>query len=152
MLANPVFFFLLLKYIWLMILDIRLVLGIQHSDSIVLNIMHCTKLLQYYWLYYLAAHYIPMTYLFYNCHLYLLIPFTCFAHSLIPLLWQPLVCSLYQFCYFFFPVFCFFRCYIWVKTHTILSFSVWLISLCIIPSRSIYIVANGKISFFFMAE
>ena len=29
-----------------------------------------------------------------------------------------------------------------------LSFSVWLISLSIIPSRSIHVVANGKISFF----
>ena len=33
-----------------------------------------------------------------------------------------------------------------------LSFSVWLISLGIIPSKSIHVVANGKISFFFMAE
>ena len=32
-----------------------------------------------------------------------------------------------------------------------LFFSVWLISPSIIPSKSIYVVANGKISFFFMA-
>ena len=30
-----------------------------------------------------------------------------------------------------------------------LSFSVWLISLSIVPSKSIHVVANGKISFFF---
>ncbi|WP_261105342.1 hypothetical protein, partial [Streptococcus mitis] len=32
------------------------------------------------------------------------------------------------------------------------SFSIWLISLNIIPSRSIHVVANGTILFFFMAE
>ena len=32
-----------------------------------------------------------------------------------------------------------------------LSFSVWLILLSVIPSRSIYIVSNGRISFFVMA-
>ena len=32
-----------------------------------------------------------------------------------------------------------------------LSFSVWLFSLCVIPSMSIHVVTNGKISFFFMA-
>ena len=33
-----------------------------------------------------------------------------------------------------------------------LSCSLWLISLSTIPSRSIHVVANGKISFFFMAN
>ena len=33
-----------------------------------------------------------------------------------------------------------------------LSFSAWLTSLSIIPSQSIHVVANDKISFFFMAE
>ena len=33
-----------------------------------------------------------------------------------------------------------------------LSFSVWIITLSIIPSKSIHVAGNGKISFFFMAE
>ena len=33
-----------------------------------------------------------------------------------------------------------------------LSFSVWFISLSVIASRSIHVVPNGRISFFFMAE
>ena len=33
-----------------------------------------------------------------------------------------------------------------------LSSSIWLISLSIMPLRSIHVVANGRISFFFMAE
>ena len=33
-----------------------------------------------------------------------------------------------------------------------LSFSVWLISVSIMPSSFIYVVANVKISFFLMAE
>jgi len=33
-----------------------------------------------------------------------------------------------------------------------LSFWVWLISLSIMPSRSIYVITNDKISFFFKAE
>ena len=37
-------------------------------------------------------------------------------------------------------------------TTQYLSFSVWLISLNMMPSRSIHVVANGSISFFHMAE
>ena len=33
-----------------------------------------------------------------------------------------------------------------------LSFSIWLISLSIMPWRSLHVVANGNISFFFMSE
>ena len=63
-------------------------------------------------------------------------------------LWQSPVCSLYLWIYF---------CSVLVflpsheSKHTqYLSFSVWLISQCIIPSISIHVVTNGKISFFFL--
>ena len=42
-----------------------------------------------------AVYYIPMTYLFYKCKLYLLLPFIHFTHPHSTLLWQPLICSLY---------------------------------------------------------
>ena len=55
--------------------------------------------------------------------------------------------SLSPFCLFIL----FFRFHNKVKSYRILFF-VWLISLYIIPSKSIYAVSNDKISFFFMAE
>ena len=92
--------------------------------------------------------------------LYLLVPFPYFAHPPSPC---PLasVCSLYlcvSFCFMFV------RLYIYVNgTEYIyiphiseiiqyLSFSVWLISLSIIPSMSIHVVTNGNILFFFKPE
>ena len=36
--------------------------------------------------------------------------------------------------------------------HTVLSFSVWLISFSTLPSRSIHVVANGRIFFFFYGD
>ena len=43
-------------------------------------------------------------------------------------------------------------CYLWfhVWNHVVFVVSVWLISLSMISSRYIHVVANGKISFFFM--
>jgi len=55
--------------------------------------------------------------------------------------------SLFLFFLCSFVSFIFFRFYI-CDNIQYLSFSIWLILLSIIPSRSIYIVANGKISFF----
>ena len=82
---------------------------------------------------------------------YLLIPFTDFTHSSAlnyspPAFWQPLfvLCI----CEYVFILFC--LC-IWDSTyrwdHTVFVF-LWLISLSVILSRLIYVVANGKISFF----
>ena len=98
-----------------------------------------------------AVYCFPVTYLFYNCCPYVLILYTYITYSPISHLWQPLVFPLYLFCYIF-PVFFFHIFYIWIKTYNILSFSVWFILFCIMSSRFIYLVANGKISFFRMAE
>ena len=48
-------------------------------------------------------------------------------------------------------VFVFFLDSTYKRDHTIFIF-LWLISLSIMPSRSIHVVTNGKISFLFMAE
>ena len=70
-------------------------------------------------------------------------------------LWEPLVWSRYLclcFCFivfvhlFFF--FFFFTFHIWVKPFRVLSFSFWLVSLSVIPSKSIHVVTDGRISFF----
>ena len=65
-----------------------------------------------------------------------------------PLWWLP-VCSLYLWVCFYLVLFFIFH--IQVKSYGI-CLSVWLISLSIILSRSIHVVVNGKISFFFMTE
>ena len=74
--------------------------------------------------------------------LYLLIPFSNFTH------WpQPLLSGnhLFVLCIYESVFVLFFRFYILVQY---LSFASWLISLSIIPSRSIHTVLNGKISYF----
>ena len=82
--------------------------------------------------------------------MYLLIRFLYFASPPPLSLLVPLVCCLFLFFYICSFVL-FFRPHIKVKTQC-LSFSVWLISLSIIPSGSIHIVENGKISFFIMTK
>ena len=80
-----------------------------------------------------AVYCFPVTYLFYNCCPYVLILYNYFTCSPISHLWQPLVFPLYLFCYIF-PVFIFHIFYTWMKTYSILFFSVWFISFCIISS------------------
>lgn len=65
------------------------------------------------------------------------------AHS--PL--APLLCSLYLWVYFYSVTFTHFVDSTWKWKHTVSVF-VWLISLTIISSRAIHIVANCKFSFF----
>ena len=69
-------FFFLIEV--LLIGNIILVSGIQHSGVVImyisnwslwLTIDHYSELLQYYWLFSLCWHYIPMTFLFYNLRL-----------------------------------------------------------------------------------
>ena len=86
-----------------------------------------------------------MTYLFYNWRLK--IPFTYYMHP--P---PPLISSYHSFVlcideYVFVWLGLFFRFYILVKSY--LSFSVCLIPLSVIPSRSIHVIANGKMPFSF---
>ena len=86
--------------------------------------------------------------------LYLLIPFTYFIQhptSLFSGDHQFVLCIYVCFCFVLFVnLFCFLD--FTYKLDQMVWFSVWLISLRIIPSRSIHIVTNGTISFFFMAE
>ena len=75
--------------------------------------------------------------------LYLLIPFIYFAHSpQPPPFWQPPICSLYLWIYFHIvSSFCFLdSTYKW--DHAVFLF-LWLISLSIIPSKSMHVVTNG---------
>ena len=67
-------------------------------------------------------------------------------------LWQPPVCFLYLWVCFYFVVFVpLFLTFHSKWNHMVFVF-LWLILLSIIPSRSIHVGTNGKISFFFMAE
>ena len=56
--------------------------------------------------------------------------------------WEPPLCSL-------FPWFSVFTFHLWVISYVFVF--AWLISRCIIPSRPIHVVANGRISFLYMA-
>ena len=69
-----------------------------------------------------------------------------FLLPLIPNPWQPYVYTLFLWVPLFFQI-----PYI-IDTMQYLSFSVWLISLSIMPSSSIQVVSNGRISFFLLAE
>ena len=64
-------------------------------------------------------------------------------------IWEPLVWSQYL-CFFFFccSFFFFFTFHLWVKPFRMLPFSFWLVSLSMIPSKSIHVVTDGRISFF----
>ena len=80
--------------------------------------------------------------------LYLLIPFSYFAQT--PLLWWPAFYSLYLSLF----LFCFVCSFILGSTyrwgHRVFVFLCLIISFSIIFSRSICVVKNGKILFFFM--
>ena len=118
-------------------------------------VCHRTKLLQYCWLIPHAVCFIPVTHLFVTGTVYLLISLTCFSHPPPPSLWQPPVFSLYLWLCFCFVLFVHLFWFLDLHISEIiqyLPFSVWFISLSIIPSRSIRVVANGKISFSFMAR
>ena len=146
-----------LKYSWH---NVILVSGIRHSDSTTLYIMLCSPWVQLLSVtiqcYYNNTDYTPFAipFILVICSLCnwkpvpptLLHPFCSFLHPL-PL-WQPSV---------FFSVFmglfllsCLFyfldATYNEIIWH--LYISVWIISLSIIPSRSMHVVANGKIHSF----
>ena len=78
-----------------------------------------------------------------------LIPLPLCCSSLLPSPhWVSLVCSLYLWVCFFFVIFTSLMYFLdssYKWYHTVFFF--WLISLIIIPSRSIHVVANGRISF-----
>lgn len=89
-----------------------------------------------------TVHDIPVTYLFYNWKFVCFDPLHPFhlPHSIL-LLWQPPICSLW-----IWALFCLFdSTYRW--NHAEFVF-LWLFSLSIISSGSIYVVADGRISFF----
>lgn len=69
-----------------------------------------------------------------------------FSHS--HPLWPPAICSLFLWvCFCFINLFCFAdSTYKW---NHVVFVCLWLISLSVIPSRSIQVVENSKISFFF---
>ena len=79
---------------------------------------------------------------------YILTPVTCFTHSSIPHLWQPPIYSWYLSFSFFFIIF--FKDSTSKWDNTVMSCSIWLFSLSILPSRSILIVIDGRVSFFFV--
>ena len=69
-----------------------------------------------------------------------------------PLLWQPPASFLYlRVCFSLVSFVLFFRFYI-SEIIWYLSFSVWLISLSLIPTGSIHVITNDKTLFFFMVE
>ena len=79
-------------------------------------------------------------------HSCFLTPFTHFAHSSIPCIWQWPTCSLYLWaCLFFF--------FFWIpyisEITGYLSFSNWLISLSIMPLRSILLLQMVRFCFFY---
>ena len=97
-----------------------------------------------------AVHYIPMSY-FITGRLCLLTAFTHHTHS------PPMATTNLFFVSMSLGFCC--CCYLFILkilhiTEVVwyLSFSVWLLSLSIIPSRPIDVVTNGRISFLFMAE
>ena len=97
-----------------------------------------------------TVHYIPMTCLFYNWNfvpLNSLHQFHPILHPF-PLWWQPVLCIYESVCFVLFVrLLCFLdSTYKW--NHTLFVF-LWLISLSTILSRSLHVVTNGKISFFF---
>ena len=100
-----------------------------------------------------AVHFISMAHLFCSWkfvplnlpHLFLSFPISSFL-STTYLCSVSITLFLFLLCLFIFLE----STYKW--NHTVLSFSVRLISLSMVPSRSILVITNGKISFFFMAN
>ena len=102
-----------------------------------------TQLTPYPMLYFISP------WLFCNFQFVLLNPFPLFTHSPNPLPYgnHPMFSvslSLFLFC-----LFIFFRFFILSEIMWYMSFSVWLSSFSLVPCRSIHVVANGKISFFY---
>ena len=101
-----------------------------------------------------AVQYSHVAYLFYSGSLYLPLSNPCLAPS--PFLFLlATTSSLYLwvgFCFVIYIHLFYFLDFIYNWYIEYLYFSVWRISVRIIPSRSIHIVANGRISFFFMAN
>ena len=114
------------------------------------TICHHTKVLQYFWLY-LFMLYLTSPWLIYSISgiLYLLITVTNFAQisTLSPPLATTIKISLFLFCSVLFTCFVFLDFYIQVISHLVFTF-LWLLSLNIIFSMSIHVVANGKVLFF----
>ena len=78
-------------------------------------------------------------------------PLLCSTHF--PPLWQPPVCSLNLYIYFCFVMLGhFYFLYSMHKWNNIVLVFLWLILLGIIPSKSIHVLVNDKISFSSMAE
>ena len=134
--------------------NVALVSGVQLCYALlttsVAAICFHTTLLRYHWLYSYAVPFIPMTYSFHNRKPLSPTTLTLFCPSLPPPpVWQRFMCLflLLMFVYSFFFLFRFHMSgIIWY-----LSFSVWFISLSIIPSKSIHVITNGTIASFFMA-
>ena len=110
-----------------------------------------------------AAHSIAMTYLFckWKCvHLDSLSPIwptpqppSALAYTILFSVSMNLLVFLFRvflFVWVFWVFFCFNFTYKW--NHMVFVFFVWLMSLSIMPSRSIHNIANSKMSLFFMAE
>ena len=112
---------------------------------------HQTKLLQYYWLYSLYCV-LPPHDLFYNWKFVAFNPLHLFHPFLHPShLWQPSVCSLYLwlcFCFVTFAHLFYFLDSTYKWNHTVFIFLCMTYSFSITPSRSIHVIANGKVSFF----
>ena len=135
-----------------------LVPGAPHSDSIfytfqmmttesLVTICHHTKILHNYWLYSHTVHFIPVTHLFCNwkfvplnlTHLLLSSPHPSSKHLFVLCIYNS-----------FFVLLCLFICSVFYIPHICeiiqyLSFSVWLISLSIISSRSIHVVEVARL-------
>ena len=113
---------------------------------------HRTRLL-HYWLYSLCCTLHPVTIII-TGNLYFLIPFTFQTHSLNPPTTgkHQFVLCIYEFVSVsFVHLFCFKIPHI-SKMIYHLSFSFWVISLIVIPSRFIHVVAKDKISFLLIIE
>ena len=132
--------------------NIILLSGKQHSEMtcihceivITINldtICHLTKSIQCCSLYFPCYTLYLMTY-FITERLYS-VPLPLLPHPNPTPLWQP---PIYSLIYYF--EFCFFCCFIHPTYKWKIFFSVWLISLSIIPSKVIQVLKNGKTSFF----
>ena len=120
------------------------------------TIPHYTKLLQYYWLYFLCVHYIPWTYFSDSwksvplnpLHLHL-------CPRLPPFCNHPFVqwlCIYESISVLRFSCVLSFRFHIWMMSYGVchLSFSVWLISCNLMLFRFIHVVTMAKFYSFFM--
>ena len=109
---------------------------------------HHAVLLQYYWLYFLCCTLCPITYSFHNWKFVSSPPPSHLSHTHLSL-----PSGKYQFVvgiYGSVSAFCWFICFVfrflkWIQNVFLF---VWFVSLSIIPSMSIRVITNGKISSF----